>query len=73
MKPYVNPAVWVSRSRTVMSRSAVTVRNDSGVPSSHTRRSPSSGRNRETGSSSWNRPSSYSVISATLVIGLVIE
>jgi hypothetical protein len=58
MNPYVKPAVWVRRSRTVISRSATVVRYEVGVPSSQTRRPASSGRNRDAGSSSWNSPSS---------------
>jgi hypothetical protein len=43
------------------------------VPSRNTRTSSHSGRNRDTGSLSSNRPSSHSCIAATDVTGLVIE
>jgi hypothetical protein len=65
--------VWVSRSRTVISRAGKVVEYWRGVPSDQTRRSAKAGRNRLTGSSSWKRPSSYRDMSATEVTGLVIE
>ena len=65
--------MWVSRSRTVISRSGNVVRYFAGLPSAHTRRSANDGMNFDTGSFSWNAPSSYSVMSATLTIGFVIE
>ncbi len=42
-------------------------------PPAATRMSVKHGRKRLTGSSSWNRPSSYSIMTATLVSGLVME
>ena len=68
-----NPQVKVSRSRTVIERSAGTVswRGPSGRRS--TRRSVSSGSRSSTGPSSSSRPVSTSESTATAVIGLVFD
>jgi hypothetical protein len=42
-------------------------------PATYTRVSANSGSHREIGSLSWKAPSSYSIIAATEVTGLVIE
>ena len=71
--PYVRPAVWVSRCqiRTGSVTGTVTCRRSE--PPAYTRTSAKDGMNELTGSVSSNPPSSYSIIAATEVIGLVIE
>ena len=63
----------ISRSRTDIGRSGSTNRDDPSSSFSRTFRSRHCGMKRCTGSLSWNSPCSYSVSSATPVIGLVIE
>ena len=61
------------RSRTDIGRCGSTKRDEPSSDFSRTLRSFHSGMNRCTGSLSWNSPCSYSVRSATPVIGFVIE
>ena len=56
-----------------MSRCAGSVAGSARLPPVNTRMLRNAGRNRVIGSSSWNRPSSYSIMIATEVSGLVIE
>lgn len=63
----------ISRSRTVIGRSGSTSRSGPSSARSRTFRSRHCGTKRVTGSLSRNVPSPYSDISATPVIGLVIE
>lgn len=63
----------INRSRTVIGRSGSTSRSDPSSARSRTFRSRHCGMKRLTASLSWNVPRSYSDISATPVIGLVIE
>ena len=56
-----------------MSRTAGTVSILPRAPPAQTRWLAKQGRKRVIGSSSWKRPSSYSIMMATAVSGLVIE
>ena len=68
------PAVWHSRSRTVMSRWAGTAADARRRPGRVPPRSPlSGGRYSAAGASSSSLPSSQSIITATLPTALVIE
>jgi hypothetical protein len=71
--PAGRPEVWRSRSRTLGSRSGSSSTSPSSDSPAKTRSPRSSGTNFETRSSSPKRPSSHSIIAATLAIGLVIE
>ena len=68
-----SPLRNVSRSRTVIGRSAGTVSSSGPVGSARTRRSASSGSRSSTGSSRRSRHSSTSISAATAVIGLVVD
>ncbi len=57
----------------VIGRAAGTVSSLPRCPPAATRMVVKHGRKRLTGSSSWKRPSSYSIMTATLVSGLVME
>jgi hypothetical protein len=67
------PNVNVSRSRVVIGRSAGTVSSNGPSGRRSTRRSPSSGSSRSTGSSRPISPSSTSAMVTAAVIGLVVE
>ena len=67
------PAVWHSRSRTVMSRWARTVVRSPAAASGATGSPRSEGRYSAAGTSSCSLPSSQSIITATLPTALVIE
>jgi hypothetical protein len=67
------PDMCIITSRTFIGRWGSTSRLLPSASRSRTCRSRHAGMNRWTGSSSWNSPRSYSVSSATPVIGLVIE
>ena len=69
----MKPGVCASMSRMLGSREGARVAYFAAVPPEYTRSALSSGMYLEAGSSSANRFSSNSVISATLAIGLVIE
>src|SRR5262245_14411944 len=72
-KPYVSPDVWVSRCQIRTGSTAGTVTGLTSDPPVKTLTSAKDGMNLLTGSVSSNAPSSYSIIAATEVTGLVIE
>ena len=69
----MSPAVWVSRCQILTGSTAGAVTCFRSEPPAYTRTSLKAGMNLLTGSVSANPPSSYSIIAATEVIGLVIE
>ena len=71
--PYVRPAVWVSRCQIRTGSAAGTVTCRTSEPPVYTLTPAKDGMNELTGSVSSNPPSSYSIIAATEVTGLVIE
>jgi hypothetical protein len=69
----VSPEVWVSRCQTRIGSICGSVTGATKEPDRYTRVSANSGSHLEIGDFSSRRPSSYSIIAATDVIGLVIE
>ncbi len=69
----MSPAVWVSRCQIRTGSVAGTVTGRRSEPPVYTRTSANEGMNLLTGSVSSKAPSSYSIIAATEVTGLVIE
>ena len=67
----MSPLVWLIRSRTCIGRSGDW--SSSVPPGPAIFVAPNAGIHFATGSTSWNLPSSKSVISAVQMIGLVIE